>query len=37
MVLLIDELARMTAYMSDAALRKEAADLVSRILTKGAP
>jgi DNA segregation ATPase FtsK/SpoIIIE, S-DNA-T family len=34
-VLLIDELAGMTAYMSDAALRKEAAASLSRILTKG--
>lgn len=34
-VLLIDELAGMTAYMSDPALRKEAAALLSRILTKG--
>lgn len=34
-VLLIDELAGVTAYMSDPALRKEAAALLSRILTKG--
>ncbi len=34
-VLLIDELAGMTAYMSDPALRKEAAASLSRILTKG--
>lgn len=34
-VLLIDELASVTAYMSDAALRKEAAASLSRILTKG--
>ena len=34
-VLLIDELAGMTAYMSDAALRKEGAASLSRILTKG--
>lgn len=34
-VLLIDELAGLTAYMSDPALRKEAAALLSRILTKG--
>lgn len=34
-VLLIDELAGLTAYMSDAALRKEAAASLSRILTKG--
>jgi S-DNA-T family DNA segregation ATPase FtsK/SpoIIIE len=34
-VLLIDELAGMTAYMSDAALRREAAASLSRILTKG--
>lgn len=34
-VLLIDELAGVTAYMSDAALRKEAAASLSRILTKG--
>lgn len=35
MVLLIDELAGVTAYMSDPALRKEAAASLSRILTKG--
>jgi S-DNA-T family DNA segregation ATPase FtsK/SpoIIIE len=34
-VLLIDELAGVTAYMSDTALRKEAAASLSRILTKG--
>ncbi|WP_343577059.1 FtsK/SpoIIIE domain-containing protein [Mycobacterium sp.] len=34
-VLLIDELAGATAYMSDPALRKEAAASLSRILTKG--
>ncbi|SIC45767.1 cell division protein Ftsk/SpoIIIE [Mycobacteroides abscessus subsp. abscessus] len=34
-VLLIDELAGVTAYMSDPALRKEAAAALSRILTKG--
>jgi len=34
-VLLIDELAGVTAYMSDPALRKEAASSLSRILTKG--
>jgi S-DNA-T family DNA segregation ATPase FtsK/SpoIIIE len=34
-VLLIDELAGVTAYMSDAALRKEAAASLSRILSKG--
>lgn len=34
-VLLIDELAGITAYMSDPALRKEAAASLSRILTKG--
>jgi S-DNA-T family DNA segregation ATPase FtsK/SpoIIIE len=34
-VLLIDELAGLTAYMSDPALRKEAAAALSRILTKG--
>lgn len=34
-VLLIDELAGVTAYMSDPALRKEAAVSLSRILTKG--
>ncbi|OBB87973.1 FtsK/SpoIIIE domain-containing protein [Mycolicibacterium peregrinum] len=34
-VLLIDELAGVTAYMSDPALRKEAATSLSRILTKG--
>ena len=34
-VLLIDELAGVTAYMSDPALRKEAAASLSRILTKG--
>ncbi|MCV7056437.1 FtsK/SpoIIIE domain-containing protein [Mycolicibacterium gilvum] len=34
-VLLIDELAGVTAYMSDATLRKEAAASLSRILTKG--
>lgn len=34
-VLLIDELAGLTAYMSDPALRKEAAASLSRILTKG--
>jgi S-DNA-T family DNA segregation ATPase FtsK/SpoIIIE len=34
MVLLIDELANLTAYMSDATLRKEAAASLSRILTK---
>ncbi|MGD1344282.1 FtsK/SpoIIIE domain-containing protein [Mycobacterium seoulense] len=34
-VLLIDELAGVTAYMSDLALRKEAAASLSRILTKG--
>lgn len=34
-VLLIDELAGLTAYMSDAALRREAAASLSRILTKG--
>lgn len=34
-VLLIDELAGVTAYMSDSALRKEAAASLSRILTKG--
>lgn len=34
-VLLIDELAGITAYMSDPALRKEAAASFSRILTKG--
>lgn len=34
-VLLIDELAGLTAYMSDLALRKEAAASLSRILTKG--
>jgi len=34
-VLLIDELAGVTAYMSDPALRKEAAASMSRILTKG--
>ena len=34
-VLLIDELAGMTAYMSDPALRKAAAASLSRILTKG--
>lgn len=33
-VLLIDELAGLTAYMSDPALRKEAAASLSRILTK---
>ncbi|MCH9759477.1 MAG: cell division protein FtsK [Actinomycetia bacterium] len=35
MVLLIDELAGLTAYMSDPALRKQAAASLSRILTKG--
>ncbi|ETW21556.1 cell division protein FtsK [Mycobacterium gastri] len=34
-VLLIDELAGITAYMSDPLLRKEAAASLSRILTKG--
>lgn len=34
-VLMIDELAGVTAYMSDPALRKEAAASLSRILTKG--
>lgn len=34
-VLLIDELAGVTAYMSDPSLRKEAAASLSRILTKG--
>lgn len=34
-VLMIDELAGLTAYMSDPALRKEAAASLSRILTKG--
>ncbi len=34
-VLMIDELAGMTAYMSDATLRKEAGASLSRILTKG--
>lgn len=34
-MLLIDELAGVTAYMSDPALRKEAAASLSRILTKG--
>ena len=34
-VLLIDELAGVTAYMSDPVLRKEAAASLSRILTKG--
>jgi S-DNA-T family DNA segregation ATPase FtsK/SpoIIIE len=34
-LLLIDELAGVTAYMSDPALRKEAAASLSRILTKG--
>jgi DNA segregation ATPase FtsK/SpoIIIE, S-DNA-T family len=34
-VLVIDELAGVTAYMSDPALRKEAAASLSRILTKG--
>lgn len=34
-VLLIDELAGVTAYMSNPALRKEAAASLSRILTKG--
>jgi S-DNA-T family DNA segregation ATPase FtsK/SpoIIIE len=34
-VLLIDELAGVTAYMSDPGLRKEAAASLSRILTKG--
>lgn len=34
-VLMIDELAGVTAYMSDPALRKEAAVSLSRILTKG--
>lgn len=34
-MLLIDELAGITAYMSDPALRKEAAASFSRILTKG--
>ena len=34
-VLLIDELAGLTAYMSESALRKEAAASLSRILTKG--
>lgn len=34
-VLLIDEMAGLTAYMSDAALRREAAASLSRILTKG--
>ena len=34
-VLLIDELAGVTAYMSDPALRKEAGASLSRILTKG--
>jgi S-DNA-T family DNA segregation ATPase FtsK/SpoIIIE len=34
-VLLIDELAGLTAYMSDATLRKEATASLSRILTKG--
>jgi S-DNA-T family DNA segregation ATPase FtsK/SpoIIIE len=34
-VLLIDELAGVTAYMSDLALRKEAAASLARILTKG--
>jgi DNA segregation ATPase FtsK/SpoIIIE, S-DNA-T family len=34
-VLLIDELAGLTAYMSDPALRKEASASLSRILTKG--
>lgn len=34
-VLLIDELAGLTAYMSDPALRKEAAASLSRILTRG--
>ncbi|MCH9736312.1 MAG: cell division protein FtsK [Actinomycetia bacterium] len=35
MVLLIDELAGLTAYMSDMALRKEATASLSRILSKG--
>jgi len=34
-VLMIDELAGLTAYMSDPALRKEASASLSRILTKG--
>ncbi|MDC8973164.1 cell division protein FtsK [Mycobacterium marinum] len=34
-VLLIDELAGLTAYMTDAALRKQVAGSLSRILTKG--
>lgn len=34
-ILLIDELAGVTAYMSDPALRREAAASLSRILTKG--
>ena len=34
-VLLIDELAGLTAYMTDAALRKQVAASLSRILTKG--
>ncbi len=34
-VLMIDELAGLTAYMSDPALRKEAVASLSRILTKG--
>jgi len=34
-VLLIDELAGVTAYMSDPALRKQAAASLARILTKG--
>lgn len=34
-VLMIDELAGLTAYMSDAAMRKEAGASLSRILTKG--
>ena len=34
-VLLIDELAGVTAYMNDPALRKEAGASLSRILTKG--
>lgn len=34
-VLLIDELAGLTAYMTDAALKKQVASSLSRILTKG--
>ena len=34
-VLLIDELAGLTAYMTDAALKKQVATSLSRILTKG--